>query len=595
QERIPSGDLEMRNLHRWAIVLGVAGVIQAPAPAQDIPPLPRQSGGNLIHNKSVQEELKLGSDQGESIVAARRKSTEKYRDELKKLIELQNQEALKPRDLTRQPLSVTKRHELDAKMDEEVLKALDAILKPEQTKRLKQIQFHDAAQRTGAGVFLYADVAKELQLTDKQKRRAQSIFNQSCHDVTALAFSGAPREEVPKLNKKAIDDVRSSLSDDQKKKLADLMGRPFEVKADALPRAPFGGGNAHLFSNERVQKELKLTKEQVKSVQDGLAKVQEKNREEIEKARSPGAPVAPGGTGGGLDPEQLAALKSKVGEENQKVIAEVLKPEQVKRLKQIELQLEGVFAVRSEEVVKALDLTDDQKRQMKTLVADLEAAGLNLDRTDPVAATKAWRELRKEAVGKVPSLLTPDQREKWEEMTGVPFQLEPEDASKDGPAAQENGKAGNATKPGFIKIEARGDLVRKGADYFLVVKQNGFRVVELLVRSNADKSPVNKILLSHKDCAVVLTGNLSWLPKGAQVNSDDDYALGIVISAEAQLRRGNVFDTTAPYVKFEAQGDPWVIDNSLYVRVQLQEKPAKKVTVFGQIGNMGQLMAVFPK
>jgi hypothetical protein len=99
----------------------------------------------------------------------------------------------------------------------------------------------------------------------------------------------------------------------------------------------------------------------------------------------------------------------------------------------------------------------------------------------------------------------------------------------------------------------------------------------LLVRSNADKSPVNKVLQSHKDCAVVLTGNLSWLPKGAQANSDDDYALGIVISAAAQLRRVDVFDTTAPYVKFEARGDPWGIDNSLYVRVQLQEKPAKKV------------------
>jgi RNA polymerase sigma factor (sigma-70 family) len=167
-----------------------------------------------------------------------------------------------------------------------------------------------------------------------------------------------------------------------------------------------------------------------------------------------------------------------------------------------------------------------------------------------------------------------------------------EPAQKD---TQENGKAGNAMNLGFIKIEARGDLVRKGADYFLVVKQNKFPTTEWLVRSNVDKSAINKILLSHKDCAVVLTGNLSWLPKGRQVNSDDDYALGIVISAEAQLRRGNVFDTTSPYVKFEAQGDPWVIDNSFYVRVQLQEKPAKKVTVFGQIRNMGQLMTVFPK
>jgi len=53
----------MQNLHRWAIVLCVACVIQAPAQAQDFQPLPRLSGSNLIHNKSVQEELKLTAEQ----------------------------------------------------------------------------------------------------------------------------------------------------------------------------------------------------------------------------------------------------------------------------------------------------------------------------------------------------------------------------------------------------------------------------------------------------------------------------------------------------------------------------------------------------
>src|SRR5262249_9990576 len=161
------------------------------------------------------------------------------------------------------------------------------------------------------------------QLTDKQKQRAQSLFNQSCHDVTALAFSGAPREEVPKLNKKAMDDVRSFLSDEQKKKLADLMGKPFELKADLPPRAPFGGGNAHRRWHKRDEKEVKVTEEGVKGVREGLAKGEEKYQEEIEKARlmpAPGPPAVPG-AGGGLDPEQVAALTKKVREENQKVIA----------------------------------------------------------------------------------------------------------------------------------------------------------------------------------------------------------------------------------------------------------------------------------
>ena len=350
-------------------MLCVACVIQAPAQAQDFQPLPRLSGSNLIHNKSVQEELKLTAEQVKDILAARVKVSEKYKDESRKINELAWQEALKPRDPTRRSLSEGKGKELERKMDAEVLKAVDAILKPEQTKRLKQIQLHDSAQRIGAGIFVYADVAKELQLTDKQKKTAQAIFNQSCRDVTALAFAGVPREEAweeaRKLNKKAMDDVRSFLSDEQKKKLADLIGEPFELKADLPPRAPFGGGNAHRFSDQRVQKELKLTAEQVKSVQDSLEKVQEKYREEISKVAggAPGGAVVPGGAGGGLDPEQLAALTQKVREENQKVIAGILKPEQVKRLKQIEVQFQGVRALQSEEVVNALDLTDDQKRR----------------------------------------------------------------------------------------------------------------------------------------------------------------------------------------------------------------------------------------
>src|SRR5262249_21613106 len=159
---------------------------------------PRLSGVNLIVNKSVQEELNLTADQVKDLWAGVHKLREKYKDEFAKHKTREQAESAG----------------LIAKVDKEFVQGLDAILKTEQAKRLKQIQLHDAAQRTGAGVFLYADVAKELQLTDKQKRRAQSIFNQSCNDVTALAFSGATLEdaweEARKINKKAMDDVRSS-------------------------------------------------------------------------------------------------------------------------------------------------------------------------------------------------------------------------------------------------------------------------------------------------------------------------------------------------------------------------------------------------
>jgi hypothetical protein len=414
----------MRVLYQSVFVLGLAALITVPVLAQENlggrPPAGRDrsagilseppGGGaaGLVTNKSVQTELKLTAEQVKDLPAAIRKVREKYRGDLAKLRDLE----------------ADKQVALMKKVDDETMKAIAEILKPEQVKRLKQVERQQVVLHT----LNSAEVAKDLKLTDDQKGTIRDVFSQYQQDVTALAFRGGLDQESEKrLTRAALAASVEVLTDDQRKAWKELIGEPFELKADAPPRAPFGGGNAHLFSDQRVQKELKLTAEQVKSVQDGLAKVQDKYREEISKVggRIPGAPAVPGG-GDGLDPEQFAALTMKVREENQKVIAGVLKPEQVKRLKQVELQLQGVFALRSEELVKALDLTDDQIRQGKTLVADLENGGLNLVQTDPAERQKAWRKLLKEAAAKIPSLLTRDQRKIWEEMIGKPFEFETE-------------------------------------------------------------------------------------------------------------------------------------------------------------------------
>jgi hypothetical protein len=445
---LQSGDLEMRILHQLAIVLGVACVIQAPAQAQDYQPLPRLSGVNLIMNKSVQEEMNLTADQMKDLWAGVHKLREKYKDEFAK-------------HKTREQ---AERAGLFAKVDKEVLEGLDPILKPEQTKRLKQIQLHDAAQRVGAGVFLYADVAKELQLTDKQKRRAQAIFNQSGHDVTALAFAGVTREEAweeaRKINKKAMDDVRSSLDDEQKKKLEEMTGKPFVVLGD-VQFHPFGvGGAEHITAKKRVQDELKLTKDQVKNLEEGLRKVHEKYFERYANvpAGRPGTDPAPGAALGMRDPKIVAELVHKSNAETKKVLADVLKLEQASRLKQIELQLEGLRALQNQEVALALKLTDDQKGQVKKLFEGIAKAAVSAvnstppDPREPIEAREArdkagmdaWHKAFKEATEKIPSLLTPEQQRRWEAMTGAPFQLEPVDAPKDGPA----GKKGNSPETG---------------------------------------------------------------------------------------------------------------------------------------------------
>jgi hypothetical protein len=90
----------------------------------------------------------------------------------------------------------------------------------------------------------------------------------------------------------------------------------------------------------------------------------------------------------------------------------------------------------NKEVALALKLTDEQKGKVKKLFEDIRAhaasvapvPGPDAEKTVRETALKAhheaWDEAFKEASAKIPSLLTPEQRKRWEAMTGAPFQLE---------------------------------------------------------------------------------------------------------------------------------------------------------------------------
>jgi RNA polymerase sigma factor (sigma-70 family) len=134
-----------------------------------------------------------------------------------------------------------------------------------------------------------------------------------------------------------------------------------------------------------------------------------------------------------------------------------------------------------------------------------------------------------------------------------------------------------AAKIGYLKAEALGRLIHKGTDFRLIVQQSKpHPPIELLIRTNAAKSNLNKILLDLKDIPVIVTGNVVWLPKGPQVKSDDDYALGIVFREETQIQPIKTKDNTVDYLKVEAKGEV-VWKDSYHLLVQLQEKPAKKL------------------
>src|SRR5262249_57728215 len=166
----------MRFLHQSVFVIVLAALVTAPALAQAPGSRPGQdragilatppSGGTLVLNKSVQEELKLTADQVKDVSAAVRKVREKYQDDLAKL------RTLEPKEQA----------ELFAKVDKETLKAVGDILKPEQAKRLKQIEFQEQWRQIPQA-FLQGDVAKELRLTGNQKESIASILDQLNRDL----------------------------------------------------------------------------------------------------------------------------------------------------------------------------------------------------------------------------------------------------------------------------------------------------------------------------------------------------------------------------------------------------------------------------
>jgi hypothetical protein len=175
----------------------------------------------LLLNKSVQDELKLTDDQKAALAKVRDKQMEAMQ---------------KARDADRE-----KRGEIFRAAREETKKEVDkwkeAGLKPEQARRLRQIELQNMHFRA----FADADVQKELKMTDKQKDEVKEITEGVNKDVTELRNSAQnPRELFPKiqaLQKEATEKVAGLLTEDQKKTWKELVGEPFEVKMEG-----FGGG-----------------------------------------------------------------------------------------------------------------------------------------------------------------------------------------------------------------------------------------------------------------------------------------------------------------------------------------------------------------
>jgi Spy/CpxP family protein refolding chaperone len=178
----------------------------------------------------------------------------------------------------------------------------------------------------------------------------------------------------------------------------------------AQRRPPGGQGNPlMLLGQKSVQKELKLTDEQIEKASQFL-KSRAAARQDLQE----------------LEGEAREKKVKEMAKENEKFLADTLKPEQAKRLKQLVLQQYNVQAFSQPDVVKELKLTAEQQQKFKDLDKEHQAHMLALRRPGGGGeeAMKKIGEVNKELAEKAQKLLTPEQQAKWKEMIGEPFKGE---------------------------------------------------------------------------------------------------------------------------------------------------------------------------
>jgi hypothetical protein len=183
------------------------------------------------------------------------------------------------------------------------------------------------------------------------------------------------------------------------------------------------GGLDMLLQNPGVLKELKLSDEQVTRVKEVVHEMRLKHREDWEKIRD-------------LSEEErrdrLPEVIKLVSDDTMKSLHSVLSVPQVRRLKQIQWQNDGLGAFSDDEVIKALQLTVEQKEKIRALNSEVNRQWHDLVTSSAASGTEGnrYREIfrklsviRREARDKGVGLLTAAQKKTWKDLVGEPFEV----------------------------------------------------------------------------------------------------------------------------------------------------------------------------
>jgi Spy/CpxP family protein refolding chaperone len=163
-----------------------------------------------------------------------------------------------------------------------------------------------------------------------------------------------------------------------------------------------------LLRQKSVQDELKLTPDAVKKIMDFT----DKEAEAYAKAQASGE-------------DERKKKEDALESDNKKFIEDNLSADQRKRLNQIALQVTGLAQLNKAEVIKALNLTDDQQKKFKDLQEKARKAFEELlDPKNREGRNEKLAKLREEERKQIDAILTDEQKAKAKEIVGEPFKGE---------------------------------------------------------------------------------------------------------------------------------------------------------------------------
>lgn len=151
-----------------------------------------------------------------------------------------------------------------------------------------------------------------------------------------------------------------------------------------------------------------------------------------------GAGGGAGAGGGNFDPAAMQARMEEQRAAQHKALAEILTPDQMKRLAEISVQIRGNRSIMDPAVQKSLNFSDDQKKKVTDLATKQQEANRSImekvrnqeiSREEMQSSMEKNNKVLDEELGKI---LTSDQAAKLKEMQGKPFKADPPPAGRGG-------------------------------------------------------------------------------------------------------------------------------------------------------------------